>query len=112
MREGRIREPEEIRASCAAKLRALKAHPHLMALLGCLVSTGWTIPRIMELRVTPARHLLARMEGHISFRPIPGNEGDLIRLVHHAAKLARLDGDETGHLLAEIAKIRRHGQPA
>ena len=51
--------------------------------------------------------LLARTEGEVTHKLFLGVEEDLIRNVHGIAKLAGLDGDELGYILAAIARIKR-----
>lgn len=76
------------------------------AILGCLLGEDWSTPRIEELRITPDRCLLARIEGEATFKAFLGAEADLIRNVHGIAEIAGLDGDEVGFLLGKIAEIK------
>ncbi len=107
MPEDSVREPEQIRQDCARKLRGVETSAHFDAILGCLLGEDWTTPRILELRLTPDHHLLARVEGEVTFKHHLGAEDDLIRNIHGIAKVAELDGDELGYLLAAVAKIKR-----
>ena len=106
MLEAAIREPERIRQDCALKVRRVETNHSLRAILAYLLGEGWTKPRIIELRLTPERTLLARVEGELTFKYFTATENDLIRTVHKIAKGAFLDGDEVGYLLSEIVKIK------
>ena len=101
-----LREPEQIKEDCARKLCSVKTSGMFSAVLGCLFGEDWSTPRIEELRITPDRCLLARVNGEASFKAFLGAEADLIRNVHGIAKVARLDGDEVGYLLGKIAEIK------
>lgn len=101
-----IREPEQIRADCARKLRSVETGDMFTAILGSLLGEDWSSPKIEEMRITPDRCLLARVEGEASFKAFLGAEADLIRNVHGIAEVAGLDGDEVGLLLGRIAEIK------
>ncbi len=101
-----IRKPEQIRQDCALKVRQVETNRSFRAILACLLGEEWTEPRIIELRLTPERTLLARLEGSLTFKQSKATESDLIRSVHDIAKRAYLDGDELGCLLSEIVKIK------
>jgi hypothetical protein len=88
-------------------LSGVETSDHFTAILGCLLGEDWTTPRILELRLTPDHHLLARVEGEVTFKHHLGAEEDLIRNIHGIAEVAELDGDEVGYLVAEVAKIKR-----
>jgi hypothetical protein len=103
-----IREPVEIRRDCARKLRSVTI-PTYQALFGFLLAEDWSTPRIEQIRITPNRCLLARVEGDSAFRMFLGEEADLIQSVHGIARLAELDGDEVGFLLGRIAEIKGMG---
>ena len=106
MTEPTIREPEQIRQDCAAKLRPIETSGMFTAILGCLLREDWAEPRIEEMVVTD-RCLLARTEGQPTHKLFLGAEKDLIRNIHGIAKTAGLDGDELGYLLGAVAKLRR-----
>ena len=76
------------------------------AILGCLLGEDWSTPKIEEMRLTPDRCLLARIEGEVSFKAFLGAEADLLRNIHGIAAVAELDGDENGFLLGKIAEIK------
>ncbi len=107
MDEPLLREPEQIRADCARKLRPIETGGMFTAILAALLGEDWTEPRIEELLVTPDRHLLARTSGDVSHRQYLGVEADLIRNIHGIAEVAGLDGDELGYLLGMLSKARR-----
>src|SRR5947209_20026333 len=106
MADKTIREPEQIQAGCARKLRSVETSGMFTAILGCLLGEDWSTPKIEELRITPDRCLLARVEGEATFKAFLGAEADLIRNVHGIAEVAGLDGDEVGYLLGKIAEIK------
>jgi hypothetical protein len=94
-----LREPEQIRQDCARKLRTVETSGMFTAILGSLLGEDWSTPKIEEMRITPDRCLLARVEGEATFKAFLGAEADLIRNVHGIAEVAGLDGDEVGYLL-------------
>lgn len=106
MTEHPLREPEQIRQDCARKLRSVETSDMFIAVLGGLLGEDWGTPRIEELRITPDRCLLARVEGEATFKAFLGAEADLVRNVHGIAEVAGLDGDEVGYLLGRVAEIK------
>ena len=106
MTEPVLREPEQIRQDCAAKLRPIETSGMFTTILGCLLGEDWAEPRIEQLLVTD-KCLLARTKDDVTHKLFLGAEEDLIRNVHGIAKTAGLDGDELGYILAAIAKIKR-----
>ena len=102
-----IREPDQIRQDCARKLRQVEVSDHFQAILGCLLGEDWTTPRLLEVVITPDGHLLGRCEGQASFATFLGASEDLLRNIHGVAKVAELDGDEVGYLVAKVAEIKR-----
>ena len=102
-----IREPDQIRQSCARKLRAVQVSDHFQAILGCLLGEDWTTPRLVEMVITPDGHLLGRCEGEASFKVFLGASEDLIKNIHGVAGVADLDGDEVGYLVAKVAESKR-----
>jgi hypothetical protein len=106
MPEAAIREPDQIRQDCALKVKRVETNQSFQAILACLLGESWTKPRIVELRLTSERTLLARTEGESTFTHFTATESDLIHSVHMIAKGAYLDGDELGYLLSEIVKIK------
>jgi hypothetical protein len=107
MNEPEIREPDDIRIDCARKLRTVQISDHFKAILGCLLDEDWTTPRLVEMVITPDGHVLGRCDGQPSFSAFIGAPDDLIRNIHGVAKVAELDGDEIGYLVAGIAGIKR-----
>lgn len=101
-----IREPDEIRQSCASKLKAIQVSDHFQAILGCLLGEDWTTPRLIEMVITPDGHLLGRCDGESSFKAFLGASEDLIKNIHGIAPVAELDGDEVGYLLGKVAEIK------
>ena len=101
-----MREPPELRRSCAEKLAGIETSPQFTAMLACLLGEDWTTPRIEELSISPDRCVLARPNGEVSFKLFIGAEQDLIRNIHGIAKVAKLDGDEVGYLLGQVAAIQ------
>lgn len=102
-----IRDPDQIRQSCARKLRAVQISDHFRAILGCLLGEDWTTPRLVEMQITPDGHLLGECEGQVGFSAFLGASEDLIRNMHGVAPVAELDGDEVGYLVAKVAEIKR-----
>lgn len=102
-----IREPDEIRQDCARKLKSVKVSDHFQAILGCLLEEDWTMPRLIEMVITPDGHMLGRCDGDPSFKAFLGAAEDLIRNIHGVAAVAELDGDEVGYLVAKVAEIKR-----
>lgn len=106
MTDPTIREPEQIRRSCAAKLRAVRVSDQFQAILGCLLGEDWTTPRLVEMVITRDGHLLGRCEGEATFKAYLGASADLIKNIHGVAPVAELDGDEVGFLVAKVAEIK------
>jgi hypothetical protein len=106
MADETLREREQIRQDCVRKLRSVETSGMFTAILGSLVGEDWSTPKIEEMRITPDRCLLARVEGEMTFKAFLGAEADLIRNVHGIAEAADLDGDELGYLLGRIAEIK------
>jgi hypothetical protein len=107
MADSTIREPEQIRQDTARKLRSVQVSEHFQAILGCMVGEDWTTPRLVELTITPDGHLLGRCDGQPSFSAFLGASQDLLKNIHGIAKVAELDGDELGYLVAKVAEIKR-----
>ena len=106
MADETLRDPEEIRQDCARKLRPVETGGMFTAILGSLLGEDWSTPKIDEMRITPDRCLLARVEGEATFKAFLGAEADLIRNVHGIAEVAGLDGDELGYPLGRIAEVK------
>jgi len=102
-----IREPDRIRQDAAHKLRSVEVSDHFQAILGCLLGEDWTTPRLIEMVITPDGHMLGRCEGEAAFKVFLGASEDLIKNIHGVAKVADLDGDEVGYLVAKVAEIKR-----
>jgi hypothetical protein len=107
MTDPTIREPEQIRQTCARKLRTVQVSDHFQAILGCLLGEDWTTPRLVEMVFTRDGHLLDRCDGQASFTAFLGATEDLLRNIHGVAAVAELDGDELGNLLGKVAEIKR-----
>jgi hypothetical protein len=65
MADDTIREPEQIRADCARKLRSVETGGMFTAILSSLPGENWSTPQIEEMRITPDRCLLARVEDEV-----------------------------------------------
>ena len=102
-----IREPDQIRQDCARKLRVVQVSDHFQAILGCLIEEDWTTPKLIEMVITPDGHMLGRCEGDAAFKVFLGASEDLIKNIHGVARVAELDGDEVGFLVAKVAEIKR-----
>ena len=77
------------------------------AILGCMLAENWTTPRLIEMTITPDGQLLGRCKGEPSFKAFLGASQDLLKNIHGVAKVAELDGDELGYLVAKVAEIKR-----
>jgi hypothetical protein len=110
MSESAIREPNEIRESCARKVEAVEVSDHFQAILECLLGEDWTTPRLIEMAITPDGHLVGQCEGQASFGTYLGASENLIRNVRGVAAVAELDGDEMGYLLGKVAEIKRQSR--
>lgn len=75
MADETIREPEQIRADCARKLRTVETGGMFTAILGCLLGEDWSTPRIEEMRITPDRCPLPGVEGEAGFKAFPRSRG-------------------------------------
>jgi hypothetical protein len=107
MTDERIRDPAQIRADCARKLKPIETGVMFTALLAALLDEDWTTPKIEELFITWDRFVLARPTGEVTHKLVIGAEADLIRNIHGTAEVAGLDGDEIGYLLGKVAEARR-----
>jgi hypothetical protein len=102
-----LREPNQIRADCARKLKPIETGGIFTAILAALLDEDWTTPKIEELFITSDRCILARPTGELTHKLVIGDEADLIRNIHGIAVIAELDGDELGYLLGKVAQARR-----
>jgi len=107
MTDSDIRAPDDIRRDAARKLQAVQVSEHFQAILGCMLGEDWTTPRLVEMTITPDGHLLGRCDGEPSFKAFLGASQDLLKNIHGIAKVAELDGDEVGYLVAKVAEIKR-----
>ncbi len=107
MKETTIREPEQICQDCAKKVLAVIRGPKVRAVLGYFLGEVWSIPWIADLRLTSAGRIVARLHGEKEFAIDLGERTGLLRAIRSNARMAGLDGDEVGFLLAQIAKIKR-----
>ena len=96
MAEPPIREPGDIRRSCAEKLRQVEVSDHFTAILGCLLGEGWTTPRLVEMVIGPDGVLLGRCEGQPGFSAFLGAGEDLLRNVRGVGQVAGLDRGRNG----------------
>jgi hypothetical protein len=101
-----IRQPEEIRQSCANKLH-LQISDHFQAILGYLLGEDWSKPKLVELVIMPTGHVLGLYDGESTPKALLGTFEELIKIIHGVAKIAELDGDELGYLLGKVAEIKR-----
>jgi len=102
-----LREPDQIRADYARKLKPIETGDMFTAMLAALLDEDWAMPKIEELFITPDRCILARPAGETTHKVFIGAEADLIRNIHGIAAVAGLDGDELGYLLGKVAEARR-----
>jgi len=100
-----IREPEHIRQDAACKVRNAPISDEFRAILGCLLDEAWTMPKLIEIIISPDDKILVRLEGDDFFAPFLGKSvDDLLRYIRSIAKSADLDGDEVGYLVAKVAE--------
>ena len=102
-----LREPDQIRADCARKLKPIDTGVMFIAILAALLDEDWTTPKIEELVITSDRIVLARPTGEVAHKLVIGAEADLIQNIHGIAEVAGLDGDKLGYLLGKVAQARR-----
>ena len=102
-----MRDPNEIRESCARKIMQVELSDHFRAILGCLLEQDWTTPRLVQMVLSPDGHLLGRAEGQTTEQVYLGSGDELTRNIHRLAAVAELDGDEVGYLVGAVAAIRR-----
>ena len=111
MEETTIREPDQIRQDCAKKLLAVIRGTQIRAVLGYFFDEVLTIPSIVDVRLTSEGRIVARVQGKPDFCADLSSKQDLICCLHRHARMAALDGDELGYLLAQVAKIKREEEP-
>ena len=63
-----LREPSQIRADCARKLKPIETGDMLTAILAALLDEDWTTPKIEELFITSDRCFLARPTGETTHK--------------------------------------------
>jgi hypothetical protein len=102
-----LREPEQIRQDCAAKLRRVQTSGVALAILGCLLGEDWASPRIVEMQITPDRSIMARLAGAVACSEVVGTETDLINNLQGIAKVAGLDSNELAYLMDAAANLKR-----
>jgi hypothetical protein len=102
-----IREPDRIRQDAARKLRKAEISGDFRAILGCLLNEAWTHPRLSEILISPEGFVLGRLEDDEYFARFLGTSADLLKHIHKVAKVAELDGDEAGYLVAKVAEVKR-----
>ena len=102
-----IRTPEKIRSDAARKLQQAPISDDFRAILGCLLGEDWSTPRLVEMFITPDSLMLGRPEHLDYLGKILGTTRDLLQNIQRLAKLAELDGDEIGYLVAKVAEIKR-----
>ena len=102
-----MRNPTEIRESCAKKISQVELSDHFRAILGCLLEQDWTTPRLVQMVLSPDGHLLGRADGQATEQVYLGSQDDLTKNIHGLAPVAELDGDEVGYLVGVVAAIKR-----
>lgn len=109
MAEQPLRELDDIRRDCVRKLRSVQMTGMIVAILGYFVGEDWATPKIEEMLISPDGEILVRVAGDEILRAFIGTESDLIRNIHGVARAAKLDGDEIGYLLGNVAEIKGTG---
>ena len=102
-----IRDPAQIRADCARKVKPIETGGMFTAVLAALLDEDWTTPKIEELFITSDRFILARPSGEMTHKLFIGAEADLFQNAHGVVEIAGLDGDELGYRLGKVAEARR-----
>ncbi len=102
-----MRDPSEIRDSCAKKISQVELSDHFRAILGCLLEQEWTTPRLVQMVLSPDGHLLGRAEGQATEQVYLGSGDDLTKNIQGLAQVAELDGDEAGYLVGAVAALKR-----
>jgi hypothetical protein len=67
-----MRDPSEIRESCARKIEQVKLSDHFRAMLGCLLEQDWTTPRLVKMVLSSDGHLLGRADRQATEQVILG----------------------------------------
>jgi len=102
-----MRDPNEIRESCARKIAQVQISDQFRAILGCLLEQDWTTPRLVQMVLSPDGHLLGRAEGQATEQVYLGSGDDLTGNIQGLAPVAELDGDEVGYLVGAVAALKR-----
>ena len=102
-----MRDPNEIRESCARKIQRVEVSDHFRAILGCLLEKDWTTPSLVKMILSPDGHLLGRADGQATEQVYLGSQDDLTKNIHGLAAVAELDGDEVGYLVGAVAALKR-----
>lgn len=92
MADGPIRDPAQIRADRARKLKPIETGHIFAAVLAALIDEDWTTPKIEELFITSDRCILARPTGEVTHNLFIG-EG--VRPVKPSLR-ARCDSEDVG----------------
>lgn len=102
-----MRDPNEIRESCARKIAQVQISDQFRAILGCLLEQDWTTPRLVQMVLSPDGHLLGRTDSQSTEEVYLGTQEDLTKNLHGLAAVAELDGDELGFLVGAVAALKR-----
>ena len=102
-----IRTPHQIRRDTARKLRQAQIGDDFLAILAYLLGEKWTTPGLLEICITPDSLMLGRPEDLDYLGKFLGTTRALFRNIQGLAKVAELDGDEVGYLVAKVAEIKR-----
>ena len=102
-----MRDPNEIRESCARKIAQVQISDQFRAILACLLEQDWTEPRLVQMILSPDGHLLGRTDSQSTEEVYLGTQEDLTKNIHGLAAVAELDGDEVGFLVGVVAALKR-----
>jgi hypothetical protein len=83
-----LRDPAQIRADCARKLKPIETGDMFTAILAALLDQEWTSPKIEEVFITSDRCILARPTGEMTHKIFIGTDSDLIGNIHGVAEVA------------------------
>ena len=102
-----LRTAEQIRQSCAGKIRPVGVSSIYAAILAYLLDERCTDPPIEEMRITPEGSLLARAAPATFFGVFKSVETQLTQGIGRIADVAGLDNGQWGYLLTRLAETKR-----
>lgn len=107
MGEMPMREPEELRQSCVAKLKVHQDGEQQTAVIAFLVGETWTEHGFVDLAIDWNGDVLGRRETESDYHEELCPFDCLVDYVKSRAVIGNLDGDEFGYLLGQTVAIKR-----